>query len=70
MSNNFCPCKLTQEKILKLAELGVVRLGEGAVCKNKRKDGSPGDVCGMDLADHPTEGNKTLFIILIVIKLK
>ena len=70
MSNNLCQCKLTQEKILKLVELDAVHLGEGGVCKNKRKDGSSGDVCGMDLADHPIEGNKTLFNILIVIKLK
>jgi hypothetical protein len=58
MSNVNCPCKLTQEKILKLAELGSVPLGIGGRCNNKRKDGTPGDVCGKDFADHPTEGNK------------
>ena len=73
MSDVNCPCKLTRKEILKLAELGVVHLGEGGVCNNKRKDGTPGDVCGMDLADHPTEGNKInsipLFNNLVAINL-
>ena len=64
MSYNLCPCKLTRGEILRLAELGVVRLGEGGVCNNKRKDGTPGDVCGMDFGDNPTEGKKANSISL------
>ena len=58
MSNNLCPCKLTRGEILELSREGIVRLGEGGVCNSKRKDGTPGDVCGRLLRDHPTEGKK------------
>jgi len=56
MSNVNCPCKLTQEKILKLAELDSVPLGKGGVCQNFGDDDET--LCGMLLRDHPTEGNK------------
>ena len=56
MSNVNCPCKLTQEKILKLAELGSVPLGIGGVCKNPGDDDET--LCEMLLRNHPTEGNK------------
>ena len=56
MSDNFCPCKLIQEKILKLAELGTICFGKGVVCNNPGKNGvTP---CGILPRDHPTEGNK------------
>jgi len=56
MSYNLCPCKLTRGEILRLAELGVVRLGEGGVCNNPGENGvTP---CGRLLRDHPTEGKK------------
>ena len=56
MSNVNCPCKLTQEKILKLAELGSVPLRIGGFCQNFGEDGET--LCGMLLRDHPTDGNK------------
>ena len=56
MSNNLCPCKLTQETILELSRQGIVRLGQGGVCNNPGENGvTP---CGMLLRDHPTEGDK------------
>ena len=65
MSKSLCPCKLSRKEIMWLDDKGHVRLGKGGVCNNKRKDGTPGDVCGMDLADHPTEGNKNNSIPLL-----
>lgn len=47
---------LSQVKIMWLDYMGYCRLDEGGVCKNKRKDGTPGPYCEMDFADHPTDG--------------
>ena len=45
MSDVSCPCKLTRREILKLAELGAVRLGEGGVCNNPGEDRVTVDFC-------------------------
>ena len=54
MSLTSCPCGLTQEIVLEVAEKHGVPL-DGGKCQNPLADGTEG-VCGRALGAHPTTG--------------
>jgi hypothetical protein len=57
-------CGLTQEKLLELHKMEIVKLLKGGICQNKRP--SDGHICGKNFTEHSVEGFIVSFHHLIL----